>query len=119
MPNIPMTLVSAQSASISHPARAIFRVAPIMTKYDIAEYLRKIYHLPVLQVNTMNYDGKRKRIASHTKMHYYKYSDYKKAVVTFDPLYMTQVGIGTKTPEVDNTTTTTTTTTSDSNDKEN
>jgi len=71
-----------------------------MTKHEIKEYLTKIYNLPVRKVNTMNYEGKRKRIMSRTGFHYYKYRDFKKAVVTFDES-MQDVGLGMRVPELE------------------
>lgn len=84
MPTMPMTLVSARNATVARPATATFRVLPKMTKHEVKEYLTKIYNLPVKAVNTMNYLGKRKRAIGKRKIVYYKYRDFKKAVVTFD-----------------------------------
>eukprot|EP00567_Pseudictyota_dubia_P005079 CAMPEP_0197453036 /NCGR_PEP_ID=MMETSP1175-20131217/33743_1 /TAXON_ID=1003142 /ORGANISM="Triceratium dubium, Strain CCMP147" /LENGTH=53 /DNA_ID=CAMNT_0042986205 /DNA_START=30 /DNA_END=188 /DNA_ORIENTATION=+ len=53
-----------------------------MTKHEIKEYLTKIYNLPVKKVNTMNYLGKRKKVIGRRKVAYYKYRDFKKAIVT-------------------------------------
>jgi ribosomal protein L23 len=58
MPQFPLTLVSARNATATHPAFAIFRTSPKMTKHEIKEYLTKIYDLPIKKVNTMNYLGK-------------------------------------------------------------
>ena len=96
---MPMTLVGAKNATETHPATAIFRVLPRMTKHEIKEYLTKIYQLPVKKVNTMNYLGKRKRVMGKRRMVFYKYRDYKKAIVTFDST-MTDVGMGTQIPEL-------------------
>mmetsp|Transcript_5863 Transcript_5863/g.10257 ORF Transcript_5863/g.10257 Transcript_5863/m.10257 type:complete len:119 (-) Transcript_5863:17-373(-) len=98
MPNMPMTLVSAKNATETHPATAIFRVLPKMTKHEIKEYLTKIYDLPVSKVNTMNYEGKRHRLATKRRMIYFKRPDFKKAVVTFDSS-LQDVGIGARLPE--------------------
>ena len=100
MPNMPLMLVSAKSATAVNPAYATFRTPPKMTKHEIKEYLTKIYQLPVRKVNTMNYDGKRKRILSQAGVAYFKYKDYKKAVVYFDESFR-DVGIGTRIPELD------------------
>jgi large subunit ribosomal protein L23 len=100
MPWMPMTLVSARNATATHPAYAIFRTLPRMTKHEIKEYLTKIYELPVKKVNTMNYDGKRKRLFSRTGIVYYKYKDFKKAVVTFDST-LKDLGLGTRVPELE------------------
>jgi large subunit ribosomal protein L23 len=100
MPTMPVTLVSARNATASHPAFAIFRTVPKMTKHEIKEYLTKIYNLPVKSVNTMNYEGKRKRVMTSHRVHYYKYKDFKKAVVTFDDS-LRDVGLGMRIPELE------------------
>jgi large subunit ribosomal protein L23 len=100
MPNMPMTMLNASNATETRPATAIFRVVPRMTKHEIKEYLSKIYELPVKKVNTMNYMGKRKRVVGKRRMAYYKYSDYKKAIVTFDSS-LQDVGIGVRIPELE------------------
>jgi large subunit ribosomal protein L23 len=84
MPNMPITLMRATDATHNMPARAIFRVLPKMTKHEIKEYLTKIYQLPVKKVNTVNFLGKRKRLQTNRKIIYYKYPDFKKAIVSFD-----------------------------------
>lgn len=93
MPTMPITMVSARNATATHPARAVFRTLPRMTKHEIKEYLTQIYNLPVAQVNTMNYEGKRKRLMTSSKTVYFKYKDFKKAVVTFDESFK-DVGLG-------------------------
>ena len=98
MPTMPMTLVSARNATETGPASATLRVLPKMTKHEIKEYLTKIYDLPVVKVNTINYLGKRKRAIGKRKVVYYKYRDFKKAYVTFGP-ELTNVGMGTKMEE--------------------
>jgi len=99
MPNMPITLVQAKNATATMPATATFRVLPKMTKHEIKEYLTKIYNLPVKKVNTVNYLGKRKRIMTERSVHYYKYKDFKQAIVTFDST-LTDVGRGTTIPEL-------------------
>mmetsp|Transcript_15328 Transcript_15328/g.21357 ORF Transcript_15328/g.21357 Transcript_15328/m.21357 type:complete len:131 (-) Transcript_15328:112-504(-) len=100
MPNLPMTLVSARSATATQNASAVFRVSPKMTKWEIREYLTKIYQLPVKNVNTMNYMGARKRVIGRRKIAYLKQKDFKKAIVTFEDSLL-DVGIGTRIPELD------------------
>lgn len=100
MPTMPLTLVSARNATATMPAFAIFRTLPRMTKHEIKEYLTKIYELPVKKVNTMNYAGKRKRVFGRSKIAYYKYKDFKKAVVYFDDS-LQDVGLGTRLPELE------------------
>lgn len=98
MPNMPITLTGAKNATAVSPATATFRVLPRMTKHEIKEYLTKIYELPVKSVNTINYMGKRKRAMGRRKIVYYKYRDYKKAVVTFGSA-LKDVGRGAKLDE--------------------
>jgi len=97
MPSMPMTLVGCRNATGDKPASAVFRVLPRMTKHEITEYLTKIYKLPVAKVNTMNYEGKRKRVygGKNNRVAYFKYRDFKKAIVTFDPS-LKDIGIGTR-----------------------
>ena len=100
MPTMPMTLVGATNATATKNATATFRVLPKMTKHEITEYLQKIYNLPVKKVNTANYLGKRKKVTTERKIVYFKYKDYKKAIVTFDST-LQNVGKGIKLPEID------------------
>eukprot|EP00980_Cylindrotheca_fusiformis_P001979 scaffold443_cov125-Cylindrotheca_fusiformis.AAC.28 len=100
MPNMPMMMTSATNATLNEPAKATFRVLPRMTKHEIKEYLTKIYGLPVHKVNTMNYMGKRKIVRGTRNVLYFKYKDFKKAVVTFDKSF-TDVGMGMSIPEID------------------
>ena len=72
-----------------------------MTKWEIREYLTKIYHLPIRKVNTMNYEGKRKRVVGSRGIAYYKYANFKKAVVYLDESKVTDVGNVAKIPELD------------------
>jgi len=100
MPTMPMVLVDAVNATERANAQATFRVLPRMTKHEIREHLQKIYDLPVKNVNTVNYLGKRKRVYGERKIAYYKYRDYKKAIVTFDDSIQ-DLGLGVKLPEVE------------------
>lgn len=49
----------------------------------------------------MNYMGKRKVVRTQRQTFYYKYKDYKKAIVTFDRNLLTNVGLGMRIPEID------------------
>jgi large subunit ribosomal protein L23 len=100
MPSMPIMMVSARNATARRPATATFRVLPKMTKHEIKEYLTKIYGLPVNNVNTMNYMGKRKMVRSTKVVFHYKYKDFKKAIVSFDRSLL-DVGIGMRIPEMD------------------
>lgn len=94
-------MTSGKSATATQPARATFRVLPRMTKHEVKEYLTKIYGLPVIKVNTQNYLGKRKMVRGSRKVLYFKYADFKKAIVTFDRSLLTDVGKGMRIPEID------------------
>lgn len=83
-PNHYMSLISMKFLKHRvHPPQAVFRVAPSMNKYEIRDYLTKIYGLDVQKVNTENFMGERKRIYGKRKMYYYKRPAFKRAHVTF------------------------------------
>jgi large subunit ribosomal protein L23 len=100
MPTMPMVLVNATNATATNAAQAIFRVLPKMTKHEVREYVTKIYNLPVVSVRTMNYLGKRKIATGKRKRIFYKYKDFKKAVVTFDSSVL-DLGLGVRLPEME------------------
>lgn len=101
MPTYPIFLVAARNRTPRHPLYAIFRCPPRMTKWEIREYLTKIYNLPVRKVNTMNYEGKRKRVFGSRGAAYYKYADFKKAVVYMYESKLSDVGNVAKIPELE------------------
>eukprot|EP00584_Thalassiosira_punctigera_P009984 CAMPEP_0172535646 /NCGR_PEP_ID=MMETSP1067-20121228/7559_1 /TAXON_ID=265564 ORGANISM="Thalassiosira punctigera, Strain Tpunct2005C2" /NCGR_SAMPLE_ID=MMETSP1067 /ASSEMBLY_ACC=CAM_ASM_000444 /LENGTH=77 /DNA_ID=CAMNT_0013320587 /DNA_START=166 /DNA_END=399 /DNA_ORIENTATION=+ len=68
-----------------------------MTKHEVKEYLTKIYDLPVVEVRTQNYLGKRMRILGKRQIVYAKRPDYKKAFVTFDNT-LADTGLGSIVP---------------------
>lgn len=100
MPTMPMTLLGAQSATATHPARATFRILPKMTKHEVKEYLQKIYKLPVKKVNTQNFLGKRLKILGNRQIAYRKEPNWKKAIVTFTS-EVQDVGIGARIKELE------------------
>ena len=62
LPRQIVTLMTSSSTSLPTGTTAKFRVEPSMSKFDIKEYLNKVYDLPpIVKVNTVNYDGKLKR----------------------------------------------------------
>lgn len=61
-----------------------FIVGVNQTKYEIKQYLKKLYGLEVIKVNTMVYQGKMKRDAVGR---WYRTPAFKKAVVTVDNTY--------------------------------
>ena len=93
MPSMPMILLHAEHATTTTPAKAVFRILPKMTKHEVKEYLTKIYKLPVVQVRTQNYLGKRRRLQGRRLIAYAKRPDFKKAFVTFDNT-LADTGIG-------------------------
>jgi large subunit ribosomal protein L23 len=63
---------------LSRPVE-VFHVSPKMTKFDIKEYLVKLYNLPVSHVHTAIYEGK-SRVHRPTGVRF-REPDYKKAYV--------------------------------------
>ena len=57
-----------------------FEVNKKATKVQIAKAVEKLFEVKVLKVNTMNVNGKSKRVGYHVG----KTSDWKKAIVTID-----------------------------------
>ena len=96
---MPMVLLHAEHATEETPAKAVFRVLPKMTKHEVKEYLTKIYNLPVVQVRTQNYLGKRMRFVGARNVAYGKRPDYKKAFVTFDNT-LADTGLGSFVPGI-------------------
>ena len=94
MPTLPLILLHATHATPTTPASAIFRIKPQMTKHEVKEYLTKIYNVPVVNVRTQNYLGKRMRIIGKRTVAYAKRPDYKKAFVTLDGSLLADVGMG-------------------------
>ena len=57
-----------------------FKVNKKATKVQIAQAVEKLFDVKVLKVNTMNVNGKKKRMGYHVG----RTSDWKKAIVTID-----------------------------------
>ena len=55
-PNMYMRLIKVSALKKPLP-EAVLYVAPKMTKFEIKEYLTKIYNIPVIKVATANYLG--------------------------------------------------------------
>ena len=68
------------------------------TKVEIAKAVEKLFEVKVLKVNTMNVNGKKKRVGYHVG----KTSDWKKAIVTIDtnPEEKTYLAKGGKTTKI-------------------
>ena len=75
-----------------------FEVNKKATKVEIAKAVEKLFEVKVLKVNTMNVNGKKKRVGYHQG----KTSDWKKAIVTIDtnPKDLTYLAKGGKTTKV-------------------
>ena len=71
-----------------------FKVNKKATKVEIANAVEKLFEVKVLKVNTMNVNGKKKRVGYHMG----RTSDWKKAIVTIDtnPEETTYLGKGGK-----------------------
>jgi large subunit ribosomal protein L23 len=66
------------------PAQALLHVPPSMTKFEISQYLTKIYNVPVNKVMTANFLGKWKRFYGKRRIISYKRRNYKTALVYYD-----------------------------------
>ena len=73
-------VVTEKSNSDMQEGKYTFKVAKRATKVEIANAVEKLFEVKVLKVNTMNIDGKKKRVGYHQG----KTSDWKKAIVTID-----------------------------------
>ena len=52
-----VTYIEKHARDGLRPNQHVFHVDPSYTKHEIKEYLTKLYNLPVVKVNTMNYQG--------------------------------------------------------------
>lgn len=59
-----------------------FRVSPNANKLEIKSAIEAMYNVKVIDVNTMNYYGKRKRRYAKTGIICGRHNLYKKAIVT-------------------------------------
>ena len=73
-------VVTEKSNDELQQGKYTFEVNRKATKVDIAKAVEKLFEVKVLKVNTMNIDGKQKRVGVHQG----KTSDWKKAIVTID-----------------------------------
>ncbi len=71
-------VITEKSTSDAAIGKYTFVVASTATKPEISQACEKLFQVKVLQVNTVNYDGKSKRQGVHQGMT----SSWKKAVVT-------------------------------------
>ncbi len=73
-------IVTEKSNDQLQEGKYTFEVNKKATKVEIAKAIEKLFEVKVLKVNTMNVNGKSKRVGYHTG----KTSDWKKAIVTID-----------------------------------
>jgi len=60
-------------------SKYLFRAGPAANKIQIKAAVEKFFNVKVAKVNTMNYEGKKKRLRT---LRYGKKSDWKRAIVT-------------------------------------
>ena len=87
-------IVTEKSNDGLQDGKYTFEVNKKATKIEIANAVEKLFNVKVLKVNTMNMNGKKKRVGYHQG----KTSDWKKAIVTIDmePKANTYIGKGGK-----------------------
>ena len=73
-------VVTEKSNDELQEGKYTFKVNKKATTVEIAKAIEKLFGVKVLKVNTMNVNGKSKRVGYHTG----KTSDWKKAIVTID-----------------------------------
>ena len=73
-------VVTEKSNDELQEGKYTFKVNKKATKVEIAKAVEKLFEVKVVKVNTMNVDGKTKRVGYHVG----KTSDWKKAIVTID-----------------------------------
>ena len=73
-------IITEKSNEALQEGKYTFEVAKKATKIQIATAVEKLFNVKVLKVNTMNVNGKVKRVGVHQG----KTSDWKKAIVTID-----------------------------------
>ena len=73
-------VITEKSNDLMQEGKYTFKVNKNATKVEIAKAVEKLFEVKVLKVNTMNVNGKKKRVGYHVG----KTSDWKKAIVTID-----------------------------------
>ncbi len=73
-------VVTEKSNDELQEGKYTFKVNKKATKVEIAKAVEKLFNVKVLRVNTINVNGKNKRVGYHVG----KTSDWKKAIVTID-----------------------------------
>ena len=90
-------VITEKSNDAMQEGKYTFKVNKNATKVEIANAVEKLFEVKVLKVNTINVNGKTKRVGYHVG----KTSDWKKAIVTIDTnpgeeTYLTKGGKETK-----------------------
>ena len=76
-------IVTEKANAISEKTnRFSFKVSPDANKYQIKDAVEKLYDVKVVDVSTMNYDGKKKMRYTKRGIQRGKVSAFKKAIVT-------------------------------------
>ena len=73
-------IITERSNSELEKGKYTFKVAKNATKVQVAKAVETLFNVKVLSVNTMNVQGKVKRVGAHEG----KRPDWKKAIVTID-----------------------------------
>lgn len=73
-------IVTEKSNDQLQEGKYTFEVNKKATKVEIAKAVERLFEVKVIKVNTMNVNGKKKRVGYHVG----KTSDWKKAIVTID-----------------------------------
>ena len=91
-------VVTEKSNDELQQGKYTFEVNKNATKVEIANAVEKLFEVKVLKVNTMNVNGKKKRVGYHQG----KTPDWKKAIVTIDtnPGELTYLAKGGKTTKI-------------------
>ena len=93
-------IVTEKSNMDLQEGKYTFKVAKKATKIQIADAVEKLFNVKVVKVNTMNVQGKSKRVGYHQG----RTSDWKKAIVFIDtdPQDTKYIGKGGKEVKVSN-----------------
>lgn len=70
-------LITEKSTTLMAEGKYVFEVAKAANKIEIAKAISQIFNVKVVSVNTVNVEGKVKRMGRSIGKH----SDYKKAIV--------------------------------------
>ena len=76
-------IVSEKANAISEKNnRFSFKVSPEANKYQIRDLIEELYDVQVVEIKTMNYDGKKKQRYTRTGIQRGATAAFKKAIVT-------------------------------------